>query len=56
MENNLTEIEYSILNKIEQGGYEAIKEYRLIYCYLDGKRNKCEKFDDYTKLVIDKLM
>jgi hypothetical protein len=49
MENNLTELEQKIIDKIEEGGIEMIQKNHLIWCYLDGKRNGFKSFDDYIE-------
>ncbi len=49
MENNLTELEQKIIDKIEEGGIEMIQKNHLIWCYLDGKKNGFKSFDDYIE-------
>lgn len=51
MENKLTETEQTLLNKIEQGGVEMAVEYRLLWCYLDSKRNECSTFDERVEQI-----
>ena len=51
MSNKLTEKEQELLEKIEEGGIEMIKKHRVIWCYLDGKRNGCDTFDERIKQI-----
>ena len=46
MENQLTKIEQILLDKIEQGGIGMIEKHNVMWCYLDGKRNGCNTFDE----------
>jgi hypothetical protein len=52
MKNLLNKTEKTILKKIEKGGIESIKKHAFIWCYLDGKRNGCETFNEHAKLLL----
>ena len=51
MKSELTKIEQTLLDKIEQGGIEMIKKFNLVWCYLDGKRNGCKTFDERIEQI-----
>ena len=51
MKNELTKTEQTLLDKIEQGGIEMIEKHRMVWCYLDGKRNGCKTFDERIEQI-----
>jgi len=51
MKNELTKTEQELLYKIEQGGIEIVEKHRILWCYLDGKRNGCKAFDERIEQV-----
>jgi hypothetical protein len=52
MKNLLKKHEKQLLTTIEKGGFESMKQNAIIWCYLDGKRNGCNTFDERIEQLI----